>query len=195
MDFAPDYSAAERPAQGAKYSQYAEIADNVTLAASRPFDVLSLLAEAPQQPHTNGQASRDLPGYRQSTYSADADAGVHEVLQKPPHKLTDDEYFKISAVMTPGPWAGDGRNHEMSLKTEVINGRKALVYDYYRIKDSTKDSFDAKPGPGDMRGRVVFFANEKTRRVEAFWIQTSTVDFPQKSAEFERHLRTIGISD
>lgn len=126
-----------------------------------------------------------------SNFPSSLNSGLHDVLQKPPHNLSDDEYFKISGLMSPGPWSGDGRNHELSMKSQEINGKKAIVYDYWKSKDPSHDSFDSKPGVDDIRGRVVFFPNEKTNKVDILWLQAPISDFEKKATDFDQSLKQI----
>jgi hypothetical protein len=116
---------------------------------------------------------------------------ARDILKKPPHDLTDDEYFKVSGLMPPGPWSGDGRNHEISLRLDEINGKKALVYDYWRAKDLSQDGPFAKPGPNDLRGRVVFVPNDATGKVDVLYLRTSQREFTAASAEFKKSLDSI----
>lgn len=199
-----DFVAAEQPANTKdSRSQYADITVTVN---QNPFDAFSLLAEAPAANRASfdssaggtqqgSKVSRDLPNHTQAEIPREAMPALHNILQKPPHVLSDDDYFNgVLPLMTPGAaWSGDGRNHELSLKTETINGRRAIVYDYFRMKDATKDSFDAKPGPDDLRGKVVFFANETTGKVDIFWMQAPQKDFAKRSAEFDEMLKKVPL--
>lgn len=116
---------------------------------------------------------------------------LEDLLKKTPHSLSDDEYFSISELMAPGPWSGDGRNHELGLRLEEFNGKKALVYDYWKTRDISRDGPLAKPEADDIRGRVVFFPNEKTGRVDVLWMRSQYEDFENASKKFNRTLNSI----
>lgn len=139
--------------------------------------------------------SRDQPpmslGLWHNKLGQDSVQGLREVFSKPPHNLSDDEYFKISGMMLPGPWSGNGRNHEIGLSTIEINGKKAIVYDCWRTKDMQRDSFDVKPLPEDQRVRVVMFPNEATGKVDVVWMQSSFADFDKAKDKFDTSLKSI----
>jgi hypothetical protein len=116
---------------------------------------------------------------------------LREIFQKPGHKLSDDEYFKISSMMSPGPWALDGRNHEISISSVNIGGRNAIVYDSWRTADPRKDGFDAKPQPNDLQTRVVFFPNNSSGKLDVAWMQAPVDKFAASAVEFDKSLQSI----
>ena len=116
---------------------------------------------------------------------------LRQLLQRAPHQLSDDEYFKISSIMSPGPWAGDGSNHELSMATTDINGKRAIVYDSWRTADPARDGFDAKPQPDDLRTRVFFFPNIASGKLDVAWMQAPVGKFETSAQEFHRSLRSI----
>jgi hypothetical protein len=126
------------------------------------------------------------------TSSAVNFADVTSVLKKPPHVLTDDnEFFKVQTLMRPGPWAGDGRGHEISTSTVEINGHKAVVYDYWRREDMSKDSPAARMNDDDLKCRIVYIPNEKTHQVDVLWMQAPVKEFNSQAARFDQSLHSI----
>lgn len=118
-------------------------------------------------------------------------APLKEIFQKPGHKLSDDEYFKISSMMSPGPWALDGRNHEISISSANIGGKQAIVYDSWRTADPRKDGFDAKAQPNDLQTRVVFFPNNSSGKLDVAWMQAPVDKFTASAVEFDKSLQSI----
>lgn len=116
---------------------------------------------------------------------------LKEIFSKPAHQLTDDEYFKISEIMTPGPWSGNGRGHEIAMATTKINGKDAIVYDYWMGKDPSKDTPMSKPGPDDIRCRVFFVPNERDGKVDVLWMRAQNANFAQRAMEFDNSLHSI----
>jgi hypothetical protein len=117
---------------------------------------------------------------------------VNSVLNKPPHALTDDnEFFKVQTLMRPGPWAGDGRGHEISTSTVEINGHKAVMYDYWRREDMAKDSPAARMNDDDLKCRIVYIPNEKTHQVDVLWMQAPVKEFNNRAAQFDKSLHSI----
>ncbi len=141
-------------------------------------------------------ASRALPdaiiSAWSNNFSKESAPGLTEVMQKSPHALSNDEYFRISGLLAPGgPWAQNGRNHEISMTTQDIAGKRAIVYDYWRTRDMARDKFDAKPMPEDLRGKVVFFPNQATGKVDVVWTQTQVKEFEKSQDDFEKALKSI----
>jgi hypothetical protein len=112
------------------------------------------------------------------------DTAARAVLAQPAHKLSDDEYFKISSMMSPGPWSANGKFHEMDLKTQEINGKNVVVYDIWRPQDPSKDSPTASAGPDDFHRRVFFVPNEANSKVDVYW-------FEAKNSEFDKAAKAI----
>lgn len=113
------------------------------------------------------------------------------VLEKPPHTLSDDEYFQISPILTPGPWSADGRHHELSLASLEINSKKAIVYDYFRVRHVANDAPDAVMHPTDYRGRAVFIPHQTTCRADILWIRAEAQHFEKMLALFDQVLQSV----
>lgn len=120
-------------------------------------------------------------------------AKASEVLTKPPHPLSDDEYFKISALFIPGPWTGGSHWHEQtdSLHTEDINGATGIVFDRWRKADVSQDNFAAKPEDADIRRRIVFVPHHGSAIVDVFWVQSSIAGFRKHSRDLQSSLHSI----
>jgi len=118
-------------------------------------------------------------------------SNLKEILSKPAHQLTDDEYFKISDIMNPGPWSGNGRGHEISMGTTKVNGKDAIVYDYWMGKDPAKDTPMSKLDADDIRCRVVFVPNERNNIVDVLWMRAPNNEFDQRAREFDNSLHSI----
>lgn len=105
--------------------------------------------------------------------------------------LSDDEYFQISSIMVPGPWSGDGRNHELSLATIDVSGKRALAYEYWRTKDPANDSPHAVMLPDDIKGTAVFFPNRQNCFVDVIWIRADCARFDRVINAFLQMLESI----
>lgn len=147
--------------------------------------------EAPRLFQSEGESASTIGAWHRHLGQSQATENLKEISAGPPHALSDDEYFKISDLMTPGPWAGNGRGHEISMRTDVVNGRNVIVYDYWKGKDQAKDTFESRLGPDDIRCRVVFAPDEKTNRVDILWLQAPNMAFDVKAAQFDRALESI----
>lgn len=159
---------------------------------SRPVDAvyLNLGDDDPRRFKSSQQPDSSL-GLWHTALPQSVCEPLRQLLQRPAHQLSDVEYFKISSIMSPGPWAGDGRNHELSMATADINGKRAIVYDSWRTADPARDGFDAEPQPDDLRTRVVFFQNSASGKLDVAWMQAPVGKFDASAQEFDRSLRSI----
>jgi hypothetical protein len=116
-----------------------------------------------------------------------------DVLNKPPHQLTNDEYFKIAGLLPPGPWTGDGRWHELedTLHTENLNGKTVIVFDHWRSSDVSQDSPFSQPTNNDIKSRVVVAPNEKNNSVDVIWSQSRISDFDKQNQTLDASLKSI----
>jgi hypothetical protein len=145
-------------------------------------------------PRVFDNAAKDRIGlYNSELNPAYRTSEAKSVMDRPPHAITnDDEFFKVSELITPGgPWSPGGQGHEIGLRTENISGKKALVYDLWRTADPSTDSFDAKMGPNDIRTRVVFMPNETTGKMDVMWFEAKASDFDKAAQRFDQSLKSI----
>lgn len=147
--------------------------------------------EAPKLFQKQGDAESKVGVWNRDLNNPQTFANLKEIFAKPAHNLTDEEYFKISDIMSPGPWSGNGRGHEMSMSTAKVNGKDAIVYDYWMGKDPAKDTPMSKLGNDDIRCRVVFVPNERTNKVDVLWMRAPNNQFDQKAREFDNSLQSI----
>jgi hypothetical protein len=149
------------------------------------------LDEAPKLFQKQGDEEAKIGVWNRNFNKKQTFDNLKEIFHKPSHLLTDDEYFKISDIMTPGPWSGNGRGHEISMSTMKVNGKDAVVYDYWMAKSPAGDTPVSKPGNEDIRCRVVFVPNERTDKIDILWMQASNNKFNQREREFENSLKSI----
>lgn len=149
------------------------------------------LDEAPKLFQHQSDADSKVGVWNRDLNNRQTFTNLKEIFGKPPHALTDDEYFKISDLMNPGPWSGNGRGHEISMSSAEVNGKDAIVYDYWMGKDPSRDTPMSKLESGDIRCRVVFVPNERTNKVDVLWMRAPNNEFNQKAAEFDNSLRSI----
>ncbi|MCC7530502.1 MAG: hypothetical protein IT342_18400 [Candidatus Melainabacteria bacterium] len=147
--------------------------------------------EAPKLFQQQGAPDSKIGVWNRDLNNPQTFANLKEIFGKPAHALTDDEYFKISDIMNPGPWSGNGRGHEISMSSTKVNGKDAIVYDYWMGKDPAKDTPMSKLGSDDIRCRVVFVPNERTNKVDVLWMRAPNNEFDQKAREFDNSLRSI----
>lgn len=120
-------------------------------------------------------------------------AGLREVLRERPHDLTNEDFFKIGGLTAlDSPLSAEnGRDHEIAVRTEVINGKKVLVYESWRANDLKHDVYRAEPHPEDFQLRIVFFPNELKGTVDVVWLRSPIADFHKNAAKFNKSLESI----